>query len=884
MVFAGQGSAAPRVGTAYPQYAEQVNPNRAVAALVGAGVISAAAASGLASEGRTFENNYQRPPEMTRSAPPASTGSTNPLLQGASGQSAPRLPSTMPTMPSASTAMPSASGAMPPIRGGPGLAGAAAALGSAALEKGLGSLGDAGAKGNDPLSKFRRALGNAQQMEAQRQADEQAAMGRFWRDLGDEFKKREKQQRKGDKVPRNSQPTNVGDYKFEPEATYDLDWMLEYETASGEPLTDLRHNGFRGSEGINFEIRGAAVYLNGYKVADFGGGQKSTGHTVVAIRRQGGDQTPIPRQSVPPYTLDPATGAPIQLGLVPFLETPSVPAAPAAKQNAPSPARRASPGDNVPTASNPAAATPTANPSSPAPGEPTKGAEPQPSQPGSASPANMAPTLSGVPSLPSGLPASPATGTATTTNPLFPSPFAAVPGTRNPEALQPIEPPKPEPQPKPGCADPCMATIQNALPPLADSLGLLDELLNQLLAGQQQQMEQQEEEKEKNELITINVPVCSCNDDGTASMQDVAIQVLASQEVVTMEQFSTLAAMQAAQCKMQRHTERAHNILGGDVWFEDAASRNPAFNTRIERKVKEAGTLFGFPAMAAETGTPSTAGQMTAHNIIELINGYTSNLYHRAGFQGLPTSVPKTLLGYTDDEAPETINDLSTYFVWFVKQVDALIGKFPINITIEDVDPLTQGNQTKEIELPNIAEALAEMYGVNIATSVNADVTVNFLMRLASELIATKNASLITQDYAKANAAFLGYKGNPARREIDYSFNPSKLDSLDEFLKESKGYLVGWEEDDKESVVGFLQRIVFSAGIIKSVFMRDKKRLLEFQKEVESMMQGDKATSEAEWNALLALFNDPTDYFNKDSIPQPRVRDKPASSTGGNTP
>jgi hypothetical protein len=50
-------------------------------------------------------------------------------------------------------------------------------------------------------------------------------------------------------------------------------------------------------------------------------------------------------------------------------------------------------------------------------------------------------------------------------------------------------------------------------------------------------------------------------------------------------------------------------------------------------------------------------------------------------------------------------------------------------------------------------------------------------MRLASEVIATKNAALITQDYSKANAAFLGYKGNPARREIDYSFDPAKLGS-----------------------------------------------------------------------------------------------------------
>jgi hypothetical protein len=77
---------------------------------------------------------------------------------------------------------------------------------------------------------------------------------------------------------------------------------------------------------------------------------------------------------------------------------------------------------------------------------------------------------------------------------------------------------------------------------------------------------------------------------------------------------------------------------------------------------------------------------------------------------------------------------------------------------------------------------------------------------------------------------------------------------------------------------------VFASGIIKAAFFRDKKRLAELQKEIESMMKGDKTATDAEWESILALINSPTEYFNKDSIPKPRVREKPAPPPPEPTP
>jgi hypothetical protein len=348
------------------------------------------------------------------------------------------------------------------------------------------------------------------------------------------------------------------------------------------------------------------------------------------------------------------------------------------------------------------------------------------------------------------------------------------------------------------CSQPCIVDMRRKIGAIDDKLDLLDtlkDLLEALTDGQGEPTE-----PPPLTFVPLTVPIITCNLDGTATTTPTEIQVLEGSQAGTLEQFRMLAAIQTKQCKIQRDTERSHNILGGNVWFENEADRAPEYSSRIEAEIISASGLFSVVDNPVEGSPPPgspESGQLKAKSLIQLMTAYTANLYYRAGFGGLPTTVPKTLLGYTDADPPVKINDLANYFAWFVRQVDALIGNFPIKIRVEDIDPLTPGNQVKEIELPNISEALAELYGMNIGTSVNADVAVNFLMRLASEVIATKNAALITQDYSKANAAFLGYKGNPARREINYSFDPAKLGSLDEFLKESKGYLVGWKTTKK---------------------------------------------------------------------------------------
>lgn len=312
--------------------------------------------------------------------------------------------------------------------------------------------------------------------------------------------------------------------------------------------------------------------------------------------------------------------------------------------------------------------------------------------------------------------------------------------------------------------------------------------------------------------------------------------------------------------------ERTYKIVGGDRWFTQSTTE-PQLTEAFETGLKNSGSEWGF--------TAESESAATADNLLDLIRLYQSVVYNRAGLYGFPATVPRNLLSQFDQEEPISVPSYGSLFFWFLTQFDTLIGEWPIKITVEDIDPLQPGEQTKEIELTNIAEALAEMYALDLSSSTNAGLSINFLMRLAAETIAIKNSSIVIQDYVKANASWMGYKGNPARREIDYNFDPSKLDSLDAFLNETKGYVVGWEENDKESLVAFLQRLMFAAGIIKAVFFRGQGRLNRTINELINTGDESNFYDDIGWDELIALINDPNSAFNKDSVPKPGIDKKP---------
>lgn len=392
---------------------------------------------------------------------------------------------------------------------------------------------------------------------------------------------------------------------------------------------------------------------------------------------------------------------------------------------------------------------------------------------------------------------------------------------------------------------------------------------------------------EEDKIIELSIPVVTCEQDSKGvkapKTSRSTIEVRQSQSAAIAAQFEALAAIQKDLCKSGTDEpallKKVYRILGGDAWNfnqEGVPNRKEKFDEEFK--------TIAVNAFKKSEGGGFDEQDQDSENLLTWLKRCFGSTYFRTGIHGFPTNVNKTMLSYSDDEEPEKISTLSDYLAWFIQQFDLLLGQFPVEIEIEDADPLKKGNQKKTIELANLSESIGELYGLATIGATNADLAINFLVRLAAEMVSTKSATLITQDYAKANASFLGYEGKAVEREIEFAFNPLKADTMEgfeEFLANSKAKIVGWEETDKASMVDYMQKLMFSASIIKAAFFRNSKQLSVIEKELESLFEQGK--DDKAWQEFIALMNDPASPFNAGvdagEYPLSKVDSKPVPPT-----
>lgn len=242
----------------------------------------------------------------------------------------------------------------------------------------------------------------------------------------------------------------------------------------------------------------------------------------------------------------------------------------------------------------------------------------------------------------------------------------------------------------------------------------------------------------------------------------------------------------------------------------------------------------------------------------------------RLGVQNFPVQTPEWLMTNQGTNT-KTHESLTEFNIWLMLQLDSLIGEFPINVEITDSDPTAAGNQGKQVKLPNLAEAMAEVYGLAAKAAIDSDLHTSFLMRLASELMATKTAALIAQDYAMGNASFLGYKGNQVSRKVPFAFNPEKQNSLETILQNSEYRITGWQNEDSENVADYLQKLMFSASLMKTVFFRRKSDVARIIEELKSFVPNNEDDAEKAWDAFLRTLNNAQSSFNKGSNAIPDI-------------
>ena len=346
----------------------------------------------------------------------------------------------------------------------------------------------------------------------------------------------------------------------------------------------------------------------------------------------------------------------------------------------------------------------------------------------------------------------------------------------------------------------------------------------------------------------------------TISIADGESQTAFQTEILTMDK------------ETKKKIEVIYAVLGGDTW-QVKSDGSLTLPVEPEKLIREVGNVLY--QENSESLTP-----LTVTNLLELFTAFSTVDFYRSGHHRLPAAVLPSLVnnpGNEDNQEEvelEKLYDVLSFQEWTVKQIDALVGEFPLKITTKRANP--ENNETEETEMvmPNISEAIAELIALNLAISQDADLAVNISMKGLVEARNAANAAITAVDYAEANAQYLGYKGNQYKREVPLTFTPG-ASSLAAALKPSTKSIVGWKNEDKETLIEILKKTLISAEIVKAALFHPYQPGGSVAGDaVTESVQQQQEIDDQNWSEFVNRVNNPAGRYN---VPKPKAKIKDLS-------
>ena len=235
-----------------------------------------------------------------------------------------------------------------------------------------------------------------------------------------------------------------------------------------------------------------------------------------------------------------------------------------------------------------------------------------------------------------------------------------------------------------------------------------------------------------------------------------------------------------------------------------------------------------------------------------------------------PLVVPRILT--QDSSEVESLAGIPQAIAWLVRNIDATTGSYPIKINIEDTDPTTPALESSEIEFPNPAEFNAELFGLAYETNQNLQIAVTAIMQLIPEVIATKNAAIINQDFITTIAEYMGMRTEDKEINVTSNFNPERPDNLQEFFSQSNMVLKGVKDADPHTMVQWLQKIHYWAQLAAIPSFRSESEIENLEQEIDSL--GTEPIQEADeaWDQFREYVNNQVSTLNRDDAnPRPKI-------------
>lgn len=201
------------------------------------------------------------------------------------------------------------------------------------------------------------------------------------------------------------------------------------------------------------------------------------------------------------------------------------------------------------------------------------------------------------------------------------------------------------------------------------------------------------------------------------------------------------------------------------------------------------------------------------------------------GVDEFPAQLPPTLInedqGFLGNLIPDANVPIPNYaqlFKWWVERFDEIMGQWEVAFEVKDSDPTTPGDQPVGVKLPNLAEAVAEMMGLLLQSTINTETLVSMCMR--SMLTTGQDYQQNYKSYMAIQSIidYLGYKTKDSIEKMPLLFDPSK-ETLEGILQHVSQDVPVQEFDEKTNFRHTVMRLEHAAAITQAINLRkiDKK-------------------------------------------------------------
>lgn len=261
----------------------------------------------------------------------------------------------------------------------------------------------------------------------------------------------------------------------------------------------------------------------------------------------------------------------------------------------------------------------------------------------------------------------------------------------------------------------------------------------------------------------------------------------------------------------------------------------------------------------------------TQCNFTEECRNQLRKVYELMGPDEFPAKLPETLFD-PEKEGQKEYKNYAKLIEWLIIQMDGLIGQFPLDINYRDIE-----GKKQTIKIANLSESIAEQIGLLLNIAADAEIAVQLGFKSSAEAIRALSAATLAADYAKANADFLGYKGDEFAKDIKLTLTPGAK-NLKDALSESTQKIQRFKFKDSQDLQDFLKQLLIGVGIIKAAFYRplNQRDLLpgEQIRKDRSVDEGGLTADDREWEEFLNQIEEPLSRQRRDAnLPKVKVED-----------